>query len=282
MLDKLLQHSAINTNQETNWLQIAVVVLVIIFVIHVLYKLIFQKYFSPTSLDKIILQRLKTNRSEFSDESENQLAWRYLEHVFESWTEVSQDNDDVYKSPRTHRSLKASVRKLKQVVELGPTDKDIIARINELGGVINSNAKRVFSGSKLLLAASVIVWFGMAFFMKDDADSFFIGLLELYWIWIGIALYILSSFSPAFLIDKRIEKVGNYKMNSVFFALLVALVISDSTYYQIIHHDDDTSSLTSNVGCIGLVIFIIVALFAGYFIIFFALLNYIRNFIFYF
>jgi hypothetical protein len=278
----ILRHIESDINTSNQWLDIGVVLLFILILTHIIFKLIFQKYFRPISLDNIIIQRLKKGKSERSDESENQLAWEYLDDVFNSWAEVSEQDGEVFKSPTSNKMLVASKRKLNQVIEIGSTDKDVIGRINEIGSVLNSNAKRVFSGSRLLVISTILVSCLLAFFFRAKDESFFIALLNLYWIWSGLGLYILSSFSPAFLIDKRIEKVGNYKIKSVLLAFLAALVLSGPTYYQIIHYRDETSSLVSDVGIFGLLVILEVVLAAGYFIFFFALLNYLRNFILYF
>ena len=249
-------------------------------VIHMIYKMR-QSYFKPITVDEMKLRRLKDNEPEDSDESENQLAWQYLDQVFDQWEVVTEPGEEELRAPTTHRDLNDAKDILDQAIEVGPTDPDIVHRINELGEVLNSNASRKFAGSKalMLVAAGLAVF--VAFTTKGSDESWLIALLNVYYIWFGILFYFFASRAPLFLIDKRNRRIGNMNISSGLVGFFVGLFFGAPTYDTITKYRNGSSSRSTSLNLIGLILMIVGLMILGSAILFFGILNYLRNFILY-
>lgn len=240
-----------------------------------------QTYFRSVSRDEIKLQRLKDQKPEEATEAEHQLALQYLDEVFDHWTIVSEPGEDELRAPTSNRELNHARETLEQAIECGPTDPDIIARINELGEVLNSNAARKFAGSKGLMVVAGGIGVFLAYTMKEADQSWFSALFEVYFIWFGILFYFFASRAPSFLIEKRQRHIGAMNISSGLVGFFIGLFFGAPTYDSLTKYSNGSSRRSTHFNLIGLLFMLVGLLILGSAILFFGILNYVRNFIIY-
>jgi len=249
-------------------------------VIHMIYKMR-QSYFKPITVDEMKLRRLNENEPENSNETENQLAWQYLDSVFDQWEVVTEPGEEELRAPTTNSDLNNAKDILDQAIELAPTDPDIVHRINELGDVLNSNASRKFAGSKALMLVATGLAVFVAYTTKGSEESWLMALFNVYYIWFGIVFYFFASRAPLFLIDKRNRRIGDMNISSGLVGFFVGLFFGAPTYDIIKRRRNGTTSRSTSLNLIGLILMLVGLMIIGSAILLFGILNYIRNFIIY-
>lgn len=249
-------------------------------IIHMIYKMR-QSYFKPITVDEMKLRRLNENEPENSNETENQLAWQYLDSVFDQWEVVTEPGEEELRAPTTNSDLNNAKDILDQAIELAPTDPDIVHRINELGDVLNSNASRKFAGSKALMLVATGLAVFVAYTTKGSEESWLMALLDVYYIWFGIVFYFFASRAPLFLIDKRNRRIGDMNISSGLVGFFVGLFFGAPTYDIIKRRRNGTTSRSTSLNLIGLILMLVGLMIIGSAILLFGILNYIRNFIIY-
>ena len=155
-----------------------------------------------------------------------------------------------------------------------PTDADVIERLNSLTDVINSGEERHFDGSRKLIWLGVIV--GILMYWMMGVGMMFSTL-------IATGLYVVASRTPQFLIDKRALRGGGNIHNGI--------LPECSGYWQerrqcgqytslmmVIKEYSDDHSQHWIALAIGLVVLFVLAMMMA----FWALLNYLRNYVLYF
>lgn len=237
-----------------------------------------KKYYREHSVDEFKLARINSGRPEQSTEEENQLAWDYLEDIFEHWTPIDEES----KAPTRNIHLEKSLESIEKAASLAPTDKEVVNRMNELGEVININAARHFDGSKLLVGLGVIFAIIILYSTKASTESYFSAFLDTWVIWAGIGFYILGSFAPQFLIDKRLRKLGSYNASSGIVGFFAGLFLAAPTYDTITKWSNGSKTTSTSFNFLGLMLMLIGLLFMAFIIPLIGLLNYLRNYIFYF
>jgi len=155
---------------------------------------------------------------------------------------------------------------------LVPSKPEIIARTNELIVVYQDRSKRVFTGSKWIIGFAVAL---LAIFIYQTGFSGFVVLHSL-----GIVFYVLSSRTPIYLLEKRIERFGNIgfgMIGSVFSGLFIG---SGDKYYKVYSDGrkerDHESELTH--GVIYFIIIAILGLFLAFLTAFLGVVNFVINY----
>jgi hypothetical protein len=259
---------------------IVFILVIIIAIVHMFisFKL---KRFEPITVEETKQQRLASSMSELATNEENELAMDYLEDIFDHWSDVSKPDEEQLKAPTRKIHIEKSLSQLGAVKDILPTDDYVVERLNELGDVVNSNSKRSFSGSKSLIIVSLILTVFMYFTLKTDTNSFLGVMLKLWWLWGSIIFYIVASYSPQFLIDKRLRKLGSGNFSSGLVGFFTGMFIGAPTFSYITKYSDGSSSRSTAFNLIGLFLMLVGLMILGMFIVFFGLLNYLRNFILY-
>lgn len=219
-------------------------------------------------------ERQDAGLSKEMSEAEEQEAIRLMDEAFNQWTVVERTEDDEFHKPTKMKQIKASVLLLDQVIAMKPTDVDIVDRLNELVEVINSGEERHFDGSKKLIFAGILAGI-LTYWMMDLGVC--LSLL------FATALYILASRTPQFLIDKRTARGGGNIHNGIF-AGVFAMLAGAQTVRTIYKHNDGSKSYSDDHSqtWIALAIGFVVIMMLGMMMMFWAFLNYIRNYVLYF
>jgi hypothetical protein len=131
----------------------------------------------------------------------------------------------------------------------------------------------------MLVAAGLAVF--VAFTTKGSDESWLIALLNVYYIWFGIVFYFFASRAPLFLIDKRNRRIGNMNISSGLVGFFVGLFFGAPTYDVLKRRRNGTTTRSTSVNLVGLLFMLVGLMIIGSAILFFGILNYIRNFIIY-
>jgi hypothetical protein len=250
-------------------------------IVHMIVTFFTKKGYESTSVEKMKAKRRAENKDKESTAEENELSMNYLEDIFDHWTTVDSTNGEPLKAPARKAHLNKSLKDLQKVKDMAPTDPDVVDRINELGDVLNSNAKRRFAGSKMLVGLSLLVTVIMYFFLKTDDNTVFQVIMDLWWLWASTIFYIIASFAPQFLIDKRLRKMGSGNFSSGLVGFFAGIFFAAPAYTTVTKYTDGTSSTDTGFNFFGLIIMIIGLLVLAFGIVFFGLLNYLRNYVLY-
>ena len=98
--------------------------------------------------------------------------------------------------------------------------------------------------------------------------------------------YVMASFAPQFLIEKRMEWFGGKKFSSGLIKTVLAIVAATPATYAVVTHWSDgtkTKSEEANTGFLLIAALAFIALIIiGTCIIFFGIINFIRNYLLFF
>lgn len=233
------------------------------------------RYKTQFTVAGMVAQRTEQGKpSEMSEDEYNQCV-NLLESAFCLWSIDGQtENGEELRKPKKMKQIKSSAMYIDQAIALQPTEQDIIDRINELTEVINSNEKRYFDGSKPLVWLGIIVGILFGFIMGWGTAALTL---------ISTGCYILASRTPAFLVEKRANRGGgnihNGMIAGIFGMIAGAQTIRTITTYSDGHKEySDDHSQHWIAWILGLCLLVAIAAFMALW----ALVNYLRNYVFYF
>jgi hypothetical protein len=155
------------------------------------------------------------------------------------------------------------------------TDPDLIDGINEMAECINTSRKRQFDGSKLMVWLTIIfagiMWYAVGF----QGSIFFL---------LSLGIYYLASLKPNFMIDRRAlkGKTGrgalNWLLGGVFGMIAGAQTVRTVTKWSdgsTTTDDDHTQHFVAWIIGLFVILLLIFCLLAW------ALVNWLRNYVFY-
>lgn len=243
---------------------------------HMLY-LLFRgnRYKKVFTVDGMRAERIAQNKPEYMSEEEYDNVLGLLEEAFEQWSIVEHDeNGNEKRKPTKMKQIRKSVALINQAIALQPTEEDLIARLNDLTDVINSNEKRYFDGSKALVWIGGIVGILFCFIMGPR-----IGIITI----LATGIYFIASRTPVFLIEKRYKRGGGNIHNS-FIAGIFAMIAGAQTVRTITKYADGHKEIEDDhsqhwiAWILGIMLLIAIASF----MFVWAIINYIRNYVLYF
>lgn len=243
---------------------------------HMLY-LLFRgdRYKKTFTADGMIADRVAQGKPEHMTEEEYDEVVKSLDSAFEQWSVVGHDdNGNELRKPTKMKQIKSSALLIDKVIAMQPTEDDLVARLNDLTAVVNSNEKRYFDGSKPLVWLGFIVGIVLCFVMGPG-----VGVNTI----VATGIYIIASRTPMFLIEKRSKRGGGNIHNS-FIAGIFAMIAGAQTVRTITTYSDGHKEVDDDHSehwialFFGLVLLIAIAIF----MFLWAILNYLRNYVFYF
>lgn len=208
-------------------------------------------------------------------DEEVEQCYALLEEAFDYWTVISGAGEEELRTPTKMKQIRKSKKALDKVIDLCPYEETVINRLNELCHIINVSEERSFNGSKMLIWISVIVGVVGAFLSKSwEFPTFLASGLVLYWV---------ASRTPQFLIEKRAERGGG----NIFSGLIggaFAAVATAKTYKTVTKWSDGTTTTDydNSETWISIVIAVVICVVLACLLYFWAMLNYLRNYVFYF
>ncbi|WP_300729547.1 hypothetical protein [uncultured Bacteroides sp.] len=217
-------------------------------------------------------ERAAAGKPSDSSEEENARCFELLENAFNTWTltESCEDGNE-YRQPTKMKQINESSLKLNEAIAILPTDEDLIGRINDLTNVININEARAFDGSKILVWLGVIVAVLFGFLMGAKPCISMI---------IATGLYIVASYTPQFLIEKRALRGGGNIHNGIF-AGVVAMIAGARTIRTVTKWSDGTKTVEDDHSehWIAWVLGIVILITLAAFMILWSFINYLRNYV---
>jgi len=224
--------------------------------------------------------RKEKGKSSESTPEETQQAYAELNKVFYCWSNVMQDEEgNEFRKPKKMKEIEESSKALQAVIDLAPTDSGVIENINSYIGVIRTNEERKFDGSWKLIILGLVI--AIIFALIGKAESNYI-MAFLKWgsiFWVPVAIYYISSLTPRFLIEKR-QNRGGGKVTTGLVAAAFAILGSGRSYKT--YYTDGSSTEDHSEHGIALFIGFVLLFFIALTIIFWAVLNYLRNYVLYF
>ncbi len=259
--------------------------IIILFIM--IISLLRPKRFKPISDNDMLVNRTRqlgmvaapgsSENINSSVEKRNELAYEYLENAFNAWSVVKAEGSEEFRKPTSSRQVRNSIKWINQAIAMGPSEKVLVDRINELGAVINDNEKRIFQGSKRLLIFVGIIG-AIIFYLiyrSNDVSKAFIG-ASIYWSF-GL-LYFIAGMTPVWLAEKK-KFAGS--VNSGFMNFASNLQDMDRTW-NVKWSDGTTTKETEYGGCLMSVIVMFVVFTVNIVLIpLRVLINFFRNYVFY-
>lgn len=244
-----------------------------------------KKYYSEVTVEQINDLRLTQGYSPKATDDENSRASELLESALVQWSSFKAEDGETYFTPRRMAQVKRSVNLINEAKACFPTDSDVISRMNELGGIVNERTKRSFAGSWSLIAVSILVMV-LFYFIGSKQENFFYKILNLWWLWGSMIFYIMASYAPQFLIEKRMEWFGGKKFSSGLIKTVLAIVVATPVSYTVVTKWSDGTKTKSEEGTSTFIFVVALAAIAliiiGVCIIFFGIINFVRNYLLFF
>lgn len=208
--------------------------------------------------------------STLSEEERNGRAAKVLEEIDNRLTHYEEDGKDMVtitkgSQARFSRKGLAYIRN-----ELVPANPDIITRANELIGVYQNRSERIFTGSKWIIGFAI--GFGVFIAYIAGLNSFiFIHAL-------GIVFYVLSSRTPIYILEKRMNRINNIGFGK---SILTGLFIGSSATHYKVYSDgrkerDYSMELTG--GFVTILIMVVIAMGLAVFTAFLGVVNFLTNY----
>ncbi|MCD4692864.1 MAG: hypothetical protein K8R79_08120 [Calditrichales bacterium] len=209
--------------------------------------------------------------SGLSEDERNNRAAMILDEIEKKLTPFEEEGEDLVTITKGSqaRFIKRGIEYIQQ--KLQPTDPKIIARMNEFITVYEDRTKRVFTGSKWIIGCAV----GLGIFMVYIGGiSTFIFIHTL-----GIVFYILSSRTPMYILEKRMNLFGGG--GSIVGAIFGGLFIGAGAKHYNIYSDgrkerDYSSEFTG--GAVYFLLIAVVAMFMGFMAAALGVVNFLMNY----
>jgi hypothetical protein len=210
--------------------------------------------------------------TQLSEDERNSISARILEEIEGKLTPM-QDEGEAKITITKGSQARFTRRGIDYITKnLVPTDPQIIERVNEIVALYNDRTKRVFTGSKWIIGCSVGL--GLFFLYMMGIKTFiFIHAL-------GIVFYILSSRTPIYLLEKRMNLFGRFGGTFVA-SIFTGLFVGAGTKYYKVYSDghrerDYDSELTS--GFAVLMIMLVIAMILGFLAAALGVVNFLMNY----
>ncbi|MBN1924973.1 MAG: hypothetical protein JW798_03990 [Prolixibacteraceae bacterium] len=235
-----------------------------------------------TNLKEGLFDRIKGNtaniktRIDLSIEERNKISAEILEKIEAQLSSYKADDGAEMVTITKGKQARFMKRGLDYInTRLCPTEQEILNRADEFTEVYKDRTKREFTGSKWILGCAI----GILVFMGIVDIHILLSSFTVIQI-IGITFYYLSSRTPRYLLEKRMKWIGG-KGTGVVAAILSALFAGMAAKHYVSINGgawqrDHGSELTSSG--ITLIILFVVAMFVGFMVALFGILNFILNY----
>ena len=209
--------------------------------------------------------------SGLSEEERNNRAAMILDEIEKKLTPFQEEGEDLVTITKGSqaRYMKKAIDYIQQ--NLAPTDPELIARVNEFVTVYEDRTKRVFTGSKWIIICAVGIGIFLAW-TGGITTFLFIHIL-------GIVFYILSSRTPMYILEKRMNLFGGGGaiVGAIFGGLFIGAGAKHYNVYSDGRKERDYSSEFTG-GAAYFLIIVVVAMFLGFMVAALGVVNFVMNY----
>ncbi len=208
---------------------------------------------------------------ELSEFERNSRAAKILDEITQKLTPFEEDGEllmTITKGSQA-RFMKKGIDYIRE--HLQPTDPDITDRMNELIAVYQNRTQRLFTGSKWIIGCAIAM--GILFVWTGGISTFvFIHAL-------GIAFYILSSRTPLYILDKRMNLFGGGGaiVGAIFGAFFIGAAAKHYNVYSDGRKERDYSSEFTG-GAVYFLFIFVAAMFMGFLVAALGVINFLMNY----
>jgi hypothetical protein len=265
-----------------------------------------QRFHTNFSIEEFREMRKAAGKSENSSEAENQQCRDLLQQTFECWTVIDNEGGQETRLPKTMKEVSDAKKFLVQVIDIAPTDSEIVKDFLNYAAVVKEKTERQFDGSGMLLglaALVVIAFLVMAIVTSFSAGAsgifaFIMMLMAIVIIWgVPSGLYFLACRTPFYMLEMRKDrkpsrfKLVNTIIAIIFGAGMAGITFRDNTTWYNVYADgrkeyDAGMNLTWMGVKLGIraffafcVLFLLFCISLS--IILWAFINYLRNYVIY-
>lgn len=234
----------------------------------VIYTTLKERLYNPGN------SKLKETIENISEAERNKRAMEILEKVetkMDSFVDENGENCFTINKGAQARFMKNALDYINK--KLAPTDSTILEMIGEITELYKNRTKRIFTGSYWIVACAA----GLAILLTVTAGGFTtFTLLQI----AGVIFYILSSRTPYYAFEKRMDKYGgNSSLISTFMTLL--FIGNQSKHYVKRGDGPWERDYESEAGesIIHLIIMFVVAVLLGFLVAFLGIISFLSNFV---
>ena len=270
------------SRDSMEWLDFLALLLVIAIpfaICHILYVLLFEdRKIVPHTVDDFKQMRRLTGRPEELPEEEGNEIPKALAQVWLSFTQLeTEEGPQVV--PTTRKHIVAARKGLLACVDSAPTDPETVAFYNDCVEHYKACRKRSFTGSKLFIIISALIYVAIFFLAEHDWKMILFGSLN-------IAFYILAALEPEFVFQTKMLKGKDVSKPSAMTRVMAGLLgfaVAGESYRTITKWSDGTTtSEDDHTGFFLQLMFgIALMLVVSYFMFVVSMINYLRNYVLY-
>lgn len=240
---------------------------------HMIYELFIRKNRPNLILEEQINARKDAGLAPMTDE-EAELLINKMDELQQKWTSFI-DNDGKEKWLLTkHSQAKLTNTILDEIATTIPDHESVIECYNELNEVYNDGLKRKYNASTTYIIISAIAGIAISLLTETYGLLAFFG--------ISIAIYIMASMTPTYLLNKKALKGNNRpKFMSGFIAGILGLAATAETVTTVTKWSDGTTTREDDNSnfWISLIFTVILVVILAIFMFVVSLINYLRNYI---
>lgn len=206
-----------------------------------------------------------------SEIERNSRAARILDEIAQKLTPFEEDGEllmTITKGSQA-RFMKKGIDYIRE--HLQPTDPDITDRMNELITVYQDRTQRLFTGSKWIIGCAV----GMGIFFFWTGGMVVFALIHA----LGTAFYILSSRTPLYVLEKRMNLFGGGGaiVGAIFGAFFIGAAAKHYNIYSDGRKERDYSSEFTG-GAVYFLFIAVAAMFLGFLVAALGVVNFLMNY----
>ena len=227
-------------------------------------------------------KRTKKGLSETMTDDEIDRGHQLFDEAFNELTvlETNEEGKEVRKPGRMKELFRAQ-KKINEVGKMMPTDEKLLEAYNDYRLFLYDYMRRSFFASWKLIILCIVVAIGASYLLKSDSESFWKSFFTIgAFFWIPSIVYYVSSQVPQYMIDRKNERGGGKGwFSTALVALGIGVLGSGHTVRTKWSDGSVTEDNSSHWVALVFGIFILVVVAATIYI--WAILNYLRNYVFY-
>jgi hypothetical protein len=212
-----------------------------------------------------------TPDSRLTEEDRNVRATEVLDEIYKRLTSIQEDGEELVTITKGSqaRFMKNGIEYIKQ--NLQPTDAEVKDRISEISTLYENRTQRIFTGSKWIIISATGL---LALFLWTGGVSTFLFIHAL-----GIVFYVLSSRTPIYILEKRMNLFGggNSFAGSIFGGLFIGAGAKHYNLYSDGTKERDYSSEFTG-GAVYFLLIVVVAMFMGFMAAALGVVNFLMNY----